>query len=390
MLEDEISRLCNDNNLEELEGLHKEKTQKGEDISFEFHDDYVPIMEVLLAPNASYEMVNFLLKNGANPCEYDPKLKFFPLWNASYYCNKEIAELLIEFGADINQKNIYGANCLSNAFCSPKLDLNYVIFLIENGVDFYNKDEDGWNGFDYFKNNNKAYDDNLELRNLIESLYEKKYSKNELIKIIKKHSVEDSNDNDSILGLYFSGNSFLKFPKNKKELYKYCEENDYKLSIIKDIYNTTDLLKRIVKIYNEYKDDTFVFLSKFIDHMRASEGGIPLYEIILIRKGILRMEKCIQRDKIINDLEKEFYNYTDILKDICSEQMKKDNCNEMYKKMYMILKDSSLDYYDLELDKMIEFVNDNDEKKLKAYISKGYELNSPNILLCNIGLKRNK
>ncbi|HMQ06884.1 MAG TPA: ankyrin repeat domain-containing protein [Saprospiraceae bacterium] len=87
-------------------------------------------------------IVNLLLKLGANPniASKNP-LKVAPIHSACAISDIDIAKLLIEFGADVNTKQIQGVTPLHSA--AHNGHTNLTILLLENGADVNAKMDDG-------------------------------------------------------------------------------------------------------------------------------------------------------------------------------------------------------------------------------------------------------
>lgn len=85
--------------------------------------------------------VELLLKNGANVNDIEVgkrkegnTTRFTPLMAASQSAGKEVVELLIKYGADVNYKNEYKQTALSRATMQDKYEI--VLVLLKNGADY--------------------------------------------------------------------------------------------------------------------------------------------------------------------------------------------------------------------------------------------------------------
>ena len=80
------------------------------------------------------DLIKWLLANGANPnIAANNPMKVTPLHSACAISNFEIAELLIQNGADVNAKQMRGVTPLHSAAHNGQLEI--VQLLIENGAD---------------------------------------------------------------------------------------------------------------------------------------------------------------------------------------------------------------------------------------------------------------
>ncbi len=88
-------------------------------------------------------VVEFLIENGALVNEKDNS-KCSPLAYAAHYQgNTEILKVLIDAGADVNQRIVYGGNVLHYLLRSRRDDQQVYTFLLDNGADINAKDSQG-------------------------------------------------------------------------------------------------------------------------------------------------------------------------------------------------------------------------------------------------------
>ena len=138
--------------------------------------DITPLIDAIIFNNV--ETVKFLLSNGADSNLKDKIKGFAPLHFAVYNKNQEIAELLLKYNANINEKH-YGNNVLHILLVMPEAKapktLSLLKFLIANGVDVNAISKDDRTPLDVMKSmgididiENKIDDTNL-MPNLSES-----------------------------------------------------------------------------------------------------------------------------------------------------------------------------------------------------------------------------
>lgn len=102
------------------------------------------------AEEGYYELVEHILKTGINPNIRDKKGRtalFDTLYSAQGYwctcCQTEIAELLIDYGIDINATDNKGNTVLHHIAPSEGLWENYSEWLIKKGIDITIKNKEG-------------------------------------------------------------------------------------------------------------------------------------------------------------------------------------------------------------------------------------------------------
>ena len=88
------------------------------------------------------EVAELLIAKGADVNAKDAVVGFTPLHRAAYHGRKEVAELLIAKGADVNAKDKYGGTPLSNA-AQLIYHKETIELLIAKGADVNAKDDDG-------------------------------------------------------------------------------------------------------------------------------------------------------------------------------------------------------------------------------------------------------
>lgn len=113
--------------------------KNGADINI--HNNYDGSSALIKACSYDIKFVELLLKNGANVNDIEVgkrkegnTTRFTPLMAASESAGKEVVELLIKYGADVNYRNEYEDAALSRATMQDKYEI--VLVLLKNGANY--------------------------------------------------------------------------------------------------------------------------------------------------------------------------------------------------------------------------------------------------------------
>lgn len=113
--------------------------ESGANVNAVNRDGFTPLHAAVESENVA--IVRYLLKNGANLKTATYSDKTTPLHTACFKGNKEIAQILVVAGADVNAKNIHGATPVVTAAFYGKKGL--VEYLTTAGANLDAKSEDG-------------------------------------------------------------------------------------------------------------------------------------------------------------------------------------------------------------------------------------------------------
>lgn len=102
---------------------------------------------IIAVYNNQTDVADFLLKKGAKPETHDQNAGNTALMGVCFKGYKEIAEKLVNAGADINQRNNQGATALTFAATFGHLDIAKM--LLDKGADVHAKDVRGKSPLDH-------------------------------------------------------------------------------------------------------------------------------------------------------------------------------------------------------------------------------------------------
>ncbi|WP_347219117.1 ankyrin repeat domain-containing protein [Chryseobacterium sp.] len=82
----------------------------------------------------NWELASYCIKHGADVNHRDIE-ESTAIIHAAKYGNKDLVELLIEAGADINVQNKYGKTALAKAISNNRTNYELIELLLQNGAD---------------------------------------------------------------------------------------------------------------------------------------------------------------------------------------------------------------------------------------------------------------
>lgn len=97
-------------------------------------------------------MMKLLMKNGADPLSQQNHWKFSPLHYAARGGHEEAVRLLLDAGAQVNSKDIFGRIPLHLAH-----EKSVVALLLDHGADVNARDDKGWTCLHWAASSRQAY-----------------------------------------------------------------------------------------------------------------------------------------------------------------------------------------------------------------------------------------
>jgi ankyrin repeat protein len=109
--------------------------KKGADTNFKDEDGRPPLMLAILAEYASPKVVRLLIENGADVNTKDFGQKWSALHFAARDGRREIVQILLGSGAEVDSQNIFGNTPLMEALHRFRGDPAIIETLLRNGAD---------------------------------------------------------------------------------------------------------------------------------------------------------------------------------------------------------------------------------------------------------------
>lgn len=257
-LQDFIIKCCKNNDINELRKINLKENQ---DIWEDNNPYFKPILDLTNDnPNFNIEILRLLLDSGANPNEENESAGFTPLWNVSFYSNIQAAQLLIQYGADVNKRNKFDAPPLANSFGNSKLNPQYIIYLLRNGANIYFYDCDNWSFVDYAKSK-PYYIKDKNIQNVFNDILNNDYSNEIIIKkfegLMINCEITEIEQIVTTFEIYHIDSHLKKILKNRESILKDLE-NISKSQIAGIRWNlipeeTKDIIKKIYSLISEKK-----------------------------------------------------------------------------------------------------------------------------------------
>ena len=109
--------------------------KKGAEVNWADEDGRTILMHAILAENASFEIVELLIKNGANVRVCEPEQQWTALHFAAREGHSDIVKLLLENGAEVDAKDSFGNTPLWRAVMTFKGDDRVIRLLLSHKAD---------------------------------------------------------------------------------------------------------------------------------------------------------------------------------------------------------------------------------------------------------------